>query len=308
MIRPEHRWYAGTAAVVAVAVLLAWAMARPVMPIAVTAVRAVADIAAVVALGLSVVPLLEEDRRRGELSGRARRPLVVVGAVWLVAELSRLVLLAAGAAGTGADSLTLATTAQFATQTAAGRSALCGIAAAGALSVAAVVRPGPVRDRCAMTAAAAGVAARAVTGHVSGGVVAGAALVGHAVAAALWCGTLAAMVLTVRSRGQWARLLPVFSRWAVWCVAALLAAGSVAALALFDSPAQLYSTGHGRILLAKMVVSAALSGVAWRNRAVWLAVAQRHLIGAGESERRAVAELSLMAMALTFAAALSVTG
>lgn len=295
-------------AVVPVAVLLAWAMARPVLPVAGAAVRAAADIAAVVALGLSVVPLLEEERRRGELAERARRPLIVVGAVWLIAELSQLAVLAAGAAGTGADSLTLTATMRFAVQTPSGRSALCGVVAAGVLSIAAVGRPGPVRDRCAMAAAAAGVAARTVTGHLSAGAVAGVAVVCHAVAAALWCGTLAALVLTVGSRGQWARLLPVFSRWAVWCVAALLAAGAVAAVALIDSPAQLYTTGHGRILLAKAAVSAVLLAVAWRNRAGWLAAAQRHRMGAAESGRRAVIELTLMAVVLTFAAALSVTG
>lgn len=308
MSRPGSRWYAGSAAVVAVAVLLAWAMARPVLPVALTTVRAAADIAAVVALGLSIVPLLEEGRRRGELFERARRPLIVVGAVWLTAELSQLAVLAAGAAGTGAGSLTLATTVRFAVQTPTGRAALCGIAAAGALAVAAAVRAGPVRDRCAMTAAAAGVAARTVTGHVSGGVVAGVAVVGHALAAAVWCGTLAALVLTVSSRGQWARLLPVFSRWALWCVVAVLVAGSVAAVASIESPAQLYTTGHGRILLAKVAVTGALLGVAWRNRTRWLEAAQRHRVGAGESVRRAVVELSLMAMVLTLAAALSVTG
>ena len=143
-----------------------------------------------------------------------------------------------------------------------------------------------------MTAAAAGVAARTVTGHVSGGVVAGVAVVGHALAAAVWCGTLAALVLTVSSRGQWARLLPVFSRWALWCVVAVLVAGSVAAVASIESPAQLYTTGHGRILLAKVAVTGALLGVAWRNRTRWLEAAQRHRVGAGESVRRAVVELS----------------
>ncbi len=308
MNRPEFRWSAATVAVMVAALLAAWALARPDLPLVVASVRAVADVAAVVALGLAVVPLLDEPRRRGELSERARRPLVVVGAGWLVAELTQLMAAAARAAGADAVTLTVDTAAQFATGTAPGRSALCGVVAAAAVAVTGVIRPGAVRDRWVITAAAAGVAARAVTGHVSGSVVAGFAVVGHALAAALWCGTLAAMVLTVRSRGQWARVLPVFSRWAVWLVGALLVGGTVAAAGLLDSPAQLFGTGHGRILLAKVAVTVALVVVAGRNRSGWLAAAQRHRIGAEQSVRRSVVELILMTMVLTFAAALSVTG
>ena len=290
------------------ALLVAWVLARPELPVVLAALRAAADIAAVVALGLAVVPLLEEQRRRGELSERARGPLVVVGVLWLVAELAQLLAQAARAAGTDMLALTAQAAVQFAAATAPGRSALCGVAAAAAVALGGAVRPGAVRDRWVITAAAAGVAARAITGHVSGNVVAGFAVVGHALAAALWCGTLAAMVLTVRSRGQWARVLPVFARWAVWLAAVLLIGGVGAAAALIDSPAELPGSGHGRILLAKVAGTAVLLVVAWRNRSGWLAAARRHRIGAEDSVRRSVVELTLMTMVLTFAAALSVTG
>jgi copper resistance protein D len=47
----------------------------------------------------------------------------------------------------------------------------------------------------------------------------------HALAAALCCGALAALALTVEHRGQWARVLPRFFQLSLLCVATLLAAG-----------------------------------------------------------------------------------
>ena len=48
--------------------------------------------------------------------------------------------------------------------------------------------------------------------------------------------------------------------------------------------------------------------VAWRNRTGWLPAARSHRISARGSLVRSAIELSLMAVALTLAAALSVTG
>ena len=104
----------------------------------------------------------------------------------------------------------------------------------------------------------------------------GVAVAVHALAAALWCGTLAALVLTVDHRGQWARVLPRFSQMSLPCVAALLAAGAAGAVLTLDSPAQLYGTGYGRVLSAKVVVTAALVVLAWRNRTRWLPAASSH--------------------------------
>ena len=71
---------------------------------------------------------------------------------------------------------------------------------------------------------------------------------------------------------------------------------------------ELYATGYGRILLAKVAVTVVVLMVAWRNRTGWLTAARSHRISAEQSLLRAAAELSLMAVALTLAAALSVTG
>jgi putative copper resistance protein D len=72
-------------------------------------------------------------------------------------------------------------------------------------------------------AAAVGVAARPLTGHFSDSTFGGLAVAVHTLAAALWCGVLAGLVLTVEHRGQWARLLPRSSQLSLLCVTALLA-------------------------------------------------------------------------------------
>jgi copper resistance protein D len=51
--------------------------------------------------------------------------------------------------------------------------------------------------------AAAGLAARPLTGHFSESALGGLAVALHTLAAALWCGALAGLVLTVEHRGQW---------------------------------------------------------------------------------------------------------
>ena len=87
----RQRAVAGAALVVAVSAAVAWALAWQQNSLAATLVRAAADVLAVVALGLTAVPMLDIDRYRGELIRRATVPLTIAGALWLVAELLRLV-------------------------------------------------------------------------------------------------------------------------------------------------------------------------------------------------------------------------
>jgi putative copper resistance protein D len=69
-----------------------------------------------------------------------------------------------------------------------------------------------------------------------------------------------------------------------------------------------YETTYGRLLLAKVVTLLALVVLGWRNRTVWVPAARSHRVSAGMSQRKSVAELTLMALALTLAAVLAVTG
>jgi len=305
----RQRALAGGALVVVVAAVVAWALARQQNSLAVTLVRAVADGSAVVAFGLAAVPMLDIDRYRGELIRRATGPLTIASAIWLVAELLRLGVAAAQAAAVPVSRLGVHTAVDFALHTTPGRSGLFSAVAAALVCVTVVATPRSSSTNVAVVGlAAAGVAARPLTGHLFESALGGVAVAVHTLAAALWCGALAAVVLTVEHRGQWARVLPRFSQLSLVCVAALLVGGVLAAVATLGSPSQLYATGYGRLLSAKVAVTVVLVLLAYRNRTMWLPAARTHRATAVVSRSRALFELAIMAVALTLAAALAVTG
>ena len=300
---------AGGVLVVLGASAAAWALAYPQAAPAATVVRALADCAAAATLGLAVVPMLDAGRYRDELTRRAGGPLAWAAGFWLFAELCRLVVGAADAAAIPVMRVGLRTTAEFATATSAGRSGVFSVAAAASvLLVALVAARTPPAAVAAAGVTAVGLVARTIGGHMSASAFGSVAIAIHVLAAAMWCGTLAALALTVEHRGQWARVLPRFSELSLLCVIALLAGGVIGALVAVGSPAQLFATGYGRILLIKIVLTVVLIALAWRNRARWLPAAKSHRVTAYVSRSRSLTELAIMAVALTMAAALSVTG
>ncbi|MCH9734317.1 MAG: CopD family protein [Actinomycetia bacterium] len=288
---------------------MAWALAYPAASLTPALARAVTDGAAVLTLGLAAVPALDTGRRREELIRRASAPLVTASAVWLIAELVRLVLTGAETAGTAVTRLGMQTAVEFTLHTAPGRAALISVTTAAAVCVLATVA---ARSGTARVVAAGltgiGIAGHPLTGHLAASPWGGASIAVHALAAALWCGVLAALVLTVEHRGQWARVLPRFSQLSLLCVSVLLAAGIVGASVVISSPGDLYATGYGRLLSAKLVLTAALTVLAWRNRGHWLPAARAHRTTAVVSRSRAYTELALMAVVLAVAATLAVTG
>ncbi len=299
----------GGVAVVLGAAVAAWALASPQAAPAATVVRALADCAAAATLGLSVVPMLDAGRHREELTQRAAGPLTWAAAFWLVAELCRLVVGAAAAAAVPVTRVGLTTTAQFTIATSAGRSGLVSAAAAGVVVVIALAAPKtPPAAVGAAGITAVGLVARTIGGHLSASTFGGIAIAIHVLAAAAWCGTLAALVLTVDHRGQWARVLPRFSELSLWCVIALLTGGVIGAIVALGSASQVFTTGYGHLLLIKIVLTVVLMTLAWRNRARWLPAAKAHRVTAYVSRARSLTELAIMAAALTMAAALSVTG
>ncbi|MCZ8381340.1 CopD family protein [Mycobacterium sp. CPCC 205372] len=297
------------ALLVVAASALGWSLAQPMNSLAGSAVRALADSAAVVTLGLTVVPMLDVGRHRAELVRSSATALGVAAALWLLAEVVRLIAVTAQAAALPLSRVGARDVLQFSLQTTVGRAGLFSIAAALAVALIALAAP-----RTAVTAvaagglAAAGLAARTLAGHLAESPWGGVAVAVHALAAAVWCGALAAMVLTVGHRGRWARVLPRFSQLSLLCVGVLLAAGVAGAVAAVDSWDALFTTGYGRVLSAKIVVTAVLMVLAWRNRAGWLPAARAHRATAGLSRTRSLIELAIMAVALALAAALAVTG
>jgi putative copper resistance protein D len=287
----------------------AWALTGPQAAPAATVVRALADCAGAATLGLAVVPMLDTGRHRTELTLRAGRPLGWAAGLWLFTELCRLAVGAAAAAAVPVSRVGLTTTAEFATATSAGRSGLFSLAAAALVLVVTFAVPKtPPAAVGAAGVAAVGLVARTIGGHMSASVPGAIAIAVHVLAAAVWCGTLAGLVLTVDHRGQWARVLPRFSEMSLWCVIALLAGGVTGALVVLDSASQLFATGYGRVLLIKIVLTFVLTALAWRNRARWLPAAKSHRVTAYVSRSRSITELAIMSVALTMAAALSVTG
>ncbi|WP_083283928.1 CopD family protein [Mycobacterium sp. CnD-18-1] len=298
-VRPDRRRAGGRRSVVG----------GPAPTVTGALIRALADCAAIVTLGLAAVPLLESDRYRAELGRRAAGPLALAAAVWLLAELVRLTVEATQTAGVGFWQIGVRTLSDFCLHTAAGRSGLVGIAAALIVGVVGIaVGRGVATTVPIVGLAAVGMAARTLTGHLSESPIGGMAVAVHALAAAAWCGVLAALVLTVSHRGQWARVLPRFSQLSLWCVGALLIAGTTGAAIKLNSPAELWGTGYGRILAAKVVVTVFLLVLAWRNRSQWLPAARAHRSSAALSQHRSLVELGIMAVAVTLAAALAVTG
>lgn len=294
--------------VVAAGVALAWALARPQLSLPITLTRVLADGSAVVVLGLAVVPFLDVPRHRAELAGRSAPVLAVASGVWLVAELVRLVIAAAATTDVTVLNLGVRTTAEYATATVAGRADLISVLCAAVVGAAAVTVRGTRPAVVIAGIAALGTASRTLAGHLSDTALGGVAVTLHALAAALWCGLLAALVLTVGHRGQWARVLPRFSVLSLWCVLVLLVGGVLSAAVTLGSPAALVGSGYGRLLLAKVVVTVGLIALAWQNRSQWLPSARGHRVSAQVSARRSNTELALMAVALTLAAALAVTG
>lgn len=297
----------GTAALV-VGLLLAWALTYPQVAFGATVTRAAADVAAVVVLGLALVPMLDVPRYRDELATRSAAAMTVAAALWLVAEVARLFTAAAATAAVPLSTLGVRTTVEYAISTVAGRADLISVLAAALVGALTIWWRTPAAGVAVAGIAAIGTTARTLAGHLSENAFGGIAVTLHALAAAVWCGLLAALVLTVGHRGQWARVLPRFSALSLWCVVVLLVGGIGSAVVTLDAPTQLWSTGYGRLVLAKVLFTAALLGLAWHNRTDWLPSARGHRVTAATSSRRSYTELALMTVALTLAAALAVTG
>lgn len=299
---------ASWALVAVVATVFAWALAYPQGSLSLTAVRVLADCAAVMTLGLTVLPMLDDKRHRGELMTRATRPLMAASALWLLAELTRMLATAAQAAAVPFGKLGLQTTADFAVATTAGRAGLLAVAAAATVCGTALLVPRWASSNAPIIGiAAVGAAARQVSGHFSESPLGGLAVTVHTLAAALWCGALAALVITVDHRGQWARMLPRFSQLSLVCVLVLLVGGTVGAALRLDAPAELYASGYGRLLSAKIAMTVVLVVLGWRNRTMWLPAARSHRASAVVSQTRSRVETTLMIVALALAAGLAVT-
>ncbi|TQM38222.1 putative copper resistance protein D [Pseudonocardia cypriaca] len=289
--------------------------------LAVTVNRALVDVAGVAVVGIALLEVLlpPGDRRAAPVLARTGRAALVAAGGWLVAVLVAIVLGAAAAfarpvTAVGADELVTWTT-----RLGAGQGMLlvaCATALVVGCTVVRVRRPGLVPPRVVLAVALFAIITPAVTGH-SGAVHAYqvVAVVGvgvHVAAAAAWVGGLGAILVLVASRrGLLVAVLPRFSRLAAACIAAVAVTGVLtAAVRLppalahvrWEAAVQLYlATGTGQLLVAKTAALGIIGCLGWLTRRRMAASRVPLLLWAGY-------EVTLMAVALGLAAALTQTG
>lgn len=323
-VGPVARWSVVALGATLAGVLLA-AAADGALPgttaMAVTVSRTAMDVAGVVVVGLALLEVLlpPGDRRAAPVLAQTGQATLVAAGAWLVAVLLTIVLGAAAAFARPVTAVEPDELVTWATRLGAGQGMLlvaCATALVVGCTVVRVRRPALVPPRVVLAVALFAMITPAVTGH-SGAVhayqvVAVVAVGIHVAAAAAWVGGLGALLMLVSSRrGLLVAVLPRFSRMAAACIAAVAATGVLtAAVRLppalshvrWEAAVQLYlATGTGQLLVAKTAALCAIGCLGWLTRRRMAASRIPLLLWAGY-------EVTLMAVALGLAAALTQTG
>ena len=266
--------------------------------------RVLADGAGAVVLGLAALPRLD-DRLRV-----AWRPLAALAGVWFAAEFAVLVAEAAEVVGVPVTRLGAGEFGTFLTNLSGGQIGIAILFCTGAVACYAALafrRPDAASADLVLVFAAVALALRPITGHMSKQMFGSVLAAIHALAAACWLGLLLAMAVVLRTRGGWARTLPRYSALAAPLVLAVAATGTIDGLVRIGGIEPLWSTGYGRILLAKFAVLCALTGLGWWWRRSWVRRAADHRVTAEISLRNAAIEVTAMGLAFGLAATLAVT-
>ncbi|WUD69877.1 CopD family protein [Nocardia sp. NBC_00508] len=285
-------------------VALAWVLILPGPLPAEAVVRVVADGVGATALGLAALP---------RVAPRLRTPwrlLAVLAGVWAIAEFAVLVFEAADVVGVPVADLGAAEFGTYLVDVSGGQvgiAILIGVGAVAGGSALAFRRPRSASTDLVLVFAAVALALRPITGHMSQQAFGSVLAAVHALAAAAWFGVLIALALVVRTRGEWAVVLPRYSAVALPLVVTVGMTGLLNGLVRVGGIGPFVTTGYGRILLAKTVVLLGLLALGWWWRRSWVPRAADHRMGAEASLRRAVAEVVVMALAFGLAAALAVT-
>lgn len=285
-------------------VALAWVLILPGPLPGEAVVRVVADGVGATALGLAALP---------RVAPRSRTPwrlLAVLAGIWAVAEFAVLVFEAAEVVGVPVRELGAGEFGTYLVDVSGGQvglAILVGVATVAGGSALAFRRPESASADLVLVFAAVALALRPITGHMSQQAFGSVLAAVHALAAGAWFGLLVALALVVRTRGEWAVVLPRYSAVALPLVAVVAVTGLLNGLIRVGGFAPFVSTGYGRILLAKTVVLLGLLALGWWWRRSWVPKAADHRMDAKDSLRRAVAEVVVMALAFGLAAVLAVT-
>lgn len=287
-----------------VGVAVGWALAAPDPVQSEAPVRALADCAGATVLGLAALPRLHERLRP------AWRLLALLAGLWLVTEFAVLACEAAQVVGVPVCRLRPGPFGDYLVHISGGQVGIAILVATGAVTgycALAYRRPDRAAADLVLVFAAVALVLRPITGHMSQQAFGSLLAAVHALAAAGWFGLLLALALVVRTRGEWAVILPRYSEWALPAVLAVTVTGIVNGLVRMHGLTPLVDTGYGRILLAKTVLLAGLLALGWWWRRSWVPAAAEHRMPADASLRRAIVEVVAMALVFGLAAALSVT-
>ncbi|MEV0548106.1 CopD family protein [Nocardia salmonicida] len=285
-------------------VVLAWILRRSGDFAWVAFARVLADCAGAVVLGLAALPRLN-DRLTV-----AWRPLAAFAGVWFAAEFTVLVCEAAEIVGVAVTQLDASDFITFLGRLSGGQIGIAILFCTGAIACYAALafrRPDTASADLVLVFAAVALSLRPITGHMSQQMFGSVLAAIHALAAACWLGLLLAMVLVLRTRGEWAATLPRYSAIAAPLVGVVALTGLVNGVVRLGGITPLWTTGYGRILLAKLAILCVLVALGWWWRRTWVRKAADHRVTAETSLRNAAAEVLMMALAFGLAATLAVT-
>jgi copper resistance protein D len=319
-VSPTNRWapalWGGLAVGAAcVAAVLAGGLATVSLPVLLgaTVTRAGMDAAGVACVGLALLGVLlplgpgPGARELIRLAHTVDRALVGLAGLWLGLTLVGIVFRTAEAYGAPVSGVDGAALGEFVTGFGAGRGLVLTAGCTIGVLVCAVLRLRGRQDiqlRIPLVIALLALMTPTVTGHAGTDpdhelAVVTVAL--HVGASALWVGGLGALLLLVRRREMLDVAVPRFSRLAGVCVVAVGITGLANAALRLGSWAAVVTTGYGWLIVAKTVCIAGLGGLGWLAR-------QRLMAGCTPVLRWAGAEVTLMALTLGLAAALTQSG
>ncbi|MEV6557018.1 CopD family protein [Nocardia sp. NPDC051756] len=285
-------------------VVIAWALTLPAGFAAEATVRVLADGVGATVLGLAALP-----RVHARLTPPWRL-LAVLAGFWCGTEFAVLVFEAAEVVGVPVGKLAAGEFGTFLVKLSGGQigiAILVGVGAVAVYSAVAFRRAEIASADLVLVFAAVALALRPITGHMSQQTFGSVLAAVHALAAAAWFGLLVALALVVRTRGEWAVVLPRYSAMALPLVAAVGVTGLLNGLVRVGGITPFVTTGYGRVLLAKTVVLLGLLALGWWWRRSWVHRAADHRMTAAASLRRATIEVVVMALAFGLAATLAVT-
>lgn len=287
----------------------------PIVVWGAAALRLLTDVAAIATIGfLLAAVVLDPSGREGVVSriGRTdlRRAAIAAG-VWAVLALAQLVFVLANVLAVSLDravSPEIVSTYANALPTTRALLAMCVLAMVVAVGLTFTATVGSAAGWLVLAIVA--IVLPSLAGHGAGlgdHALALSSNVVHAGAATLWIGGVLALGVHAARRSQdLRRPIERFGAIAATCLALMALSGFANAYTRLESPEQLFTTGYGQVLLAKVLVLAALAAVAWVMRArVVDTLADRRRIAV--FARIAGIELLLMAMAVGMGVALAIS-